>query len=149
MLQFKLVVILIFGVIASGAFAEDNVNDQKIVQVSDVWVRAVLPVQKSTALYMTVSNNGQDTLKLTEVNSNIAVHSMIHHTIHQNGIAKMRHQEVVSIAPGESVEFKPGGLHVMLMGLNETIENGDMVDVTLVFEDGRQISTQAKVKPSH
>ncbi len=149
MRQFKLNVVLILMAVASVVFAEDFAKVQKQVVVSDVWIRAILPVQKSTALYMTVTNNESTTIKLIEVNSDIAAHSMIHQTIHENGIAKMRHQNEVELAPGATIEFKPGGLHVMFMGMNEAIGNGDMVDVTLVFDDGQQLTVQAQVKSAH
>jgi copper(I)-binding protein len=44
------------------------------------------------------------------------------------------------------VTLKPGGLHVMLIGLKQPLEPGDMVDLALTFEDGSRIPVQAPVR---
>ena len=48
---------------------------------------------------------------------------------------RMRRIEKIEVPAGETVTLKPGGLHVMLIGLKQTLEPGDAVDLTLVFED--------------
>jgi copper(I)-binding protein len=46
----------------------------------------------------------------------------------------MREVSVLHVAPGEKVEFAPGGLHVMLMGLKGPLKEGQVFELELVFE---------------
>jgi hypothetical protein len=144
---FRLIFISSLLMLATGLAAEqEEVREQNDVLIRDAWIRSVLPVQKTTALYMTITNNSDKPLTLVDVQSNIAAHTMMHRTEQENGIAKMRHQHSVVVAPGDTVAFQPGGLHVMLMGLNRPVNKGDRVKVTLVLEDGRRVDFEAVVQ---
>ena len=114
--------------------------------VEDAWVRAALPVQKTTALYMRIKNNGEKDIYLTGVSSEIAGSAMFHRTFESNGMAAMHHVDRVKVASGQQVQFKPGGLHVMLMRLKSGLKVGDEVAVKLQLSDGREIQIKAKVK---
>jgi copper(I)-binding protein len=55
----------------------------------------------------------------------------------ERGVAKMRPvQGGLEIKPGETVELKPGSLHVMLMGLKQPLEKGQKVKGTLEIREG-------------
>jgi hypothetical protein len=138
---------LAWTMMSIGFAVESNPSASKpVIEVRNAWVRAVLPVQKSTALYMTIINNSNNTLRLVDVKSNIASHTMIHRTVEEEGIAKMRHQDSLVITPKDAIVFRPGGLHVMFMGLNQAVSEGDTVDVILIFDDGRELTVEAVVR---
>jgi copper(I)-binding protein len=50
----------------------------------------------------------------------------------------MREQKEIPISPGEELQFKPGGLHVMLMNLKRDLQVGDSVEVTVNFAQAGQ-----------
>lgn len=52
----------------------------------------------------------------------------------------------LDLPAGRAVELKPGGYHVMLMQLKQEIKEGDMVPITLVFEnkDGKRQTVEVK-----
>jgi copper(I)-binding protein len=52
----------------------------------------------------------------------------------------------VTVAPGKTVAFSPGGLHVMLSGLKQEIPVGAKVPITLQLEDGGQVNVTAVVR---
>ena len=57
----------------------------------------------------------------------------VHESANSNGVMKMRMLDGVALAPGASVAFKPGGLHIMLMGLRSPLTQGQTLKLTLTF----------------
>ncbi|WP_029523456.1 copper chaperone PCu(A)C [Persephonella sp. KM09-Lau-8] len=114
--------------------------------VKDPWVRAVPPTMKNTALFMVIENKGDAEDSLIDVKTEICNQSMIHKTENSNGVMKMVHVEKVVIPPKSTVVFKPGGFHVMLMGLKNPIKPGQMLKFTLIFEKTGAKTIEAPVK---
>ena len=59
---------------------------------------------------------------------------MIHESKLANGVAQMLAHGGIDIAAGAEVTFRPGGLHLMLMGLHERLREGEMLTLILRFE---------------
>jgi copper(I)-binding protein len=112
------------------------------VRVEAAWLRAVPPVASNTAAYMKIQNLGSTTLRFVGGSSPIAEHlePMIATSQDQNGhrTAGMESVPSLEIAPGERLELKPGGNHLMFIGLKSHPKVGDRVEVTLVFAPGDQ-----------
>ena len=110
------------------------------VKVETAWLRAVPPVASDTAAYMKIQNLGSTTLRFVGGSSPLAEHvePMIATTQDQNGLrmAGMEAVPFLDIAPGETLELKPGGNHLMLIGLKSHPKEGDRVKVTLIFAPG-------------
>ena len=70
--------------------------------------------------------------------------------LHQNedkdGVIKMREADGVAIPPKGDAEFKPGGSHIMLIGLKKPLKAGDKVSIDLTFEDGQTFTHSFPVK---
>ena len=65
---------------------------------------------------------------------------------HDNGVMKMRERDGgIEIPAGETVMLKPGGLHIMFMGLGETMVPGKMREITLEFASGHKATVPAMV----
>jgi len=60
-------------------------------------------------------------------------------------VMKMTPQEVVEIPADTTLEFAPGGLHVMLIGLVDDLAVGDTFQVTLEFENHAPIQLDVQV----
>ena len=58
---------------------------------------------------------------------------------------KMRPLEAVEVAPGEPTVFKPGGLHIMLMGLRQPLKEGETFPLVLTFQRAGRIEVEAMV----
>jgi copper(I)-binding protein len=63
------------------------------------------------------------------------------------GVMKMRETKGLEIKPGQTVELKPGGYHVMFMDLKSGLKEGQTVKGTLVFEKAGKIEVEFKVGP--
>jgi hypothetical protein len=114
--------------------------------VGDPYAYAVPPGQRSTAAYMTLTNDsGQD--RAVVAAESPAVESVeIHTHLHEDGMMRMRRVDRLDLPAGEKVALEPGGLHLMLIGLRETLAPGDSVEFTLELDDGSRIPVQAEVR---
>lgn len=98
------------------------------------------------ALYLTVANTGGAADRLTGAYADIAKATELHQTVIQNGIAQMQPVQGVDIPANGMVTFKPGGYHVMLIGLAHTLKVGDTFPVTLTFTKSGDITVTATVQ---
>ncbi|HLO15845.1 MAG TPA: copper chaperone PCu(A)C [Anaerolineales bacterium] len=123
------------------------------IEVTDAWVRAVGSMNNmsssgsATALFMTIQNNSSVTDKLLNVKSDAAKMVQIHLSeVDANGVSSMHEVDGVEIPAGGTAELKPGGYHVMLMGLNQDLKAGDQVAFTLTFQNAGSVTVEAQVK---
>ncbi|SNZ08650.1 hypothetical protein SAMN06265182_1373 [Persephonella hydrogeniphila] len=122
-----------------------NVFAQEVI-IKDPWVRAVPPTAKNSALFMVIENNSDKTEVLKSVKTDISKMVMIHKTVKQGDIMKMVHVHELQIPPHSKVELKPGGLHIMLMGLKRPLKVGEILEFKLVFKNAGEITVEAPVK---
>ena len=88
--------------------------------------------------YMTITNEGDTADALIGVTADFP-RVMIHQTVEEDGIAKMKHVDRIEIPSGETVKLSPGGFHVMFMGLEEPLVDGDEIPATLIFETAGEV----------
>ncbi len=116
------------------------------VLVEDGYVQALPSTVQNTSAYMRITNNSETSLVLTGAGSPLARSVMLHETRDTNGMMSMEHVMSVELAPGETVNLQPGGLHVMLMGLTRPLQEGDIVEVSLHFRDSDDLLLQLPVR---
>ena len=114
--------------------------------VSDAWLRKV-PGVNVAAVYFSVRNVSSQPVELVGVRSESAGHAMIHETVVEGGQSRMRPRERLVIAPGQTLKFEPGGLHVMLHGFTYEPEPGQEVALVLLLADGGEVQFGAQVRP--
>lgn len=129
------------SVIASGHMGNQNGSDG--IKVNDSYVRMVPPGQKNTGVFMTINNHGDKLRTIISAESPAAKVVELHTHIKEDGMMKMRQIPKIDVPAKGKVTLKPGGLHVMLIGLNHAIEAGKPVDVTLVFKNGERLGLKA------
>lgn len=104
------------------------------------WARASIGRSTVSAVYLVVANRGETADRLLGAETKRAAHTMIHRSVVEDGIMKMRPVGAIEIPSGESVRLEPGGLHVMLTGVSPPLETGESISVTLLFEQaGRRV----------
>jgi periplasmic copper chaperone A len=105
------------------------------LKISAAWARATPKGAPVGGGYLTIANNGTAPDRLLGGSSGTAARFEIHDMSMDNGVMKMRAVEAgIEIKPGQTVELKPGGYHVMFVGLKKPFEQGDHVKATLKFE---------------
>lgn len=88
----------------------------------------------NSAVYLVIRNGGEPTERLTGGESPVAEAVEVHESRIENDVMRMREVGILEIPPGDSVVLKPGGLHIMLMGLRRPLVEGAEIDLTLFFE---------------
>src|SRR5882672_8183033 len=133
--------VLALGLLGVGsAVAESN----QIV-VEKAWVRATPKMAVTGGGYLTVTNRGPGEDRLLDVTSPDAEKVQFHAMAIDNGVAKMTRLLAIELHPGVPVVFKPGGIHMMLLGLNHQLKEGETVPLTLTFEKADAIEVDAQV----
>ena len=117
------------------------------VVVSDAYVRAPVPGRAMSAAFMTLTNNGSEEKVLVSANAPWADSIEIHTHMNDNGVMRMRQLQSLTIPAGESVTLQPGGLHLMLFGLQLPL--GESLPLTLCFEGDECIDVQASLRSMH
>jgi copper(I)-binding protein len=116
---------------------------ESMISVEGPYVRATPPVASNSAAFMMLHNGSDQERQLVAAESDVAKHVELHNHINDNGVMRMRQVANIAIPAKGSAELKPGSYHVMLMGLHKPIQENDMVDITLVFDDGKKQRIQA------
>ncbi|PKG97798.1 copper chaperone PCu(A)C [Paraglaciecola sp. MB-3u-78] len=117
--------------------------------VTEATVRLLPPGVPNTAAYFSIQNSSDTTQILIGASADFATKAEIHNHIMVNDMMRMEQQSEVVIQPGESVQFAPGGLHLMLFGLKQPLLEGQSVAISLQTKDGEFIVIQANVaRPS-
>ncbi|MEP4890394.1 MAG: copper chaperone PCu(A)C [Aliiglaciecola sp.] len=114
------------------------------IKISDATVRLLPPTVPNTAAYFTIHNSSDKDLVLVSASTDIAEKAELHAHVMENGMMSMQEQDQIRIPAGQTVSFKPGGLHVMIFGLKKPLAENQMVSITLVSEDQKTIQVTAK-----
>jgi copper(I)-binding protein len=112
------------------------------------WTRATPGGAKVAGGFMTITNAGSMPDRLIGGTFPMAGRFEVHEMAVTDGVMRMRElAKGLEIKPGETVELKPGGYHVMFMELKEQIREGQPITGTLVFEKAGTVTISYRVAP--
>lgn len=116
------------------------------VKVDNAWVRATAPGQKVAAGFMDLTADTD--MKLVGGSSPASKTLELHIMKIDGGVMVMRQVPEIALPKGQVVNLKPGGLHIMFIGLQNQIKDGEMVPVALTVENaaGKQQILQIKAQ---
>ena len=124
------------GVLAAAA---DNVS------VQDPYVRLAPPNAPATGAFMVIKNNGDKDVKVLKADNPVSKMTELHTHLNDGGVMRMRPVAAIEIKAKGQVALQPGGLHVMMIDLKAPMKEGDVVPITLTFDDGSSKQVDAKV----
>jgi len=131
---------------ASGTIYADSHGSAGSVTAVNPYVRAIPPGATVSAAFMQLKNGDKSDHSLVAAQSPAAKSVELHtHTL-KDGMMMMRQVKKIDLPAGKTVELKPGGLHIMLIGLTKALKPGDQVELTLIYEDGNKSKITAPVK---
>lgn len=116
------------------------------ISVSHYYSRATPPNAVNSAIFANITNNSEQERTLVSVSSLIAEKLELHDVIHEGDIMKMRQVKQIIIPAGQTVQLKPGSLHIMLLGLKNQLKKGQEIKVTLSFANGDKQTLIVPVK---
>lgn len=97
--------------------------------------------------YLAIQNNGDEADTLLGGSVDFAARVEVHEMVMDGDVMNMRAlPQGLDIPSGEHVVLKPGGYHLMLMGLTSQLKEGDVHDITLTFEKAGEIVVEFRVK---
>ena len=129
---------IVLSAMSGSAFAELIVENANI--------RESIPGAPNSAAFMILKNTSAQDVVLTSATSELARATELHNHINDNGVMRMREVPEIVVPAGQSVQLKPGGLHVMFMGLATPLKQGEQGSFTLVDQSGQEYPVQAPVK---
>lgn len=131
--------------VSTAATPEGGAAANEAVSVAGAWVRLPAADGRPGAAYFTLSAT-KAAAELTAISSPLAGRTEMHETVTDNGVSQMRAMKSVKVEPGQSIEFKPGGQHVMLFDLKPETKDAKVIPLTLTFADGGTLTVEATTK---
>ncbi len=117
------------------------------ISIAHPWSRATPKGASVAGGYLTITNKGTTPDRLVGGSVEAAKRFEIHEMSVEGGVMKMRElPNGLEIAPGATVELKPGGYHVMMMNLSKQLMQGDKVKGTLTFEKAGKVDVEFAVE---
>jgi len=122
----------------AGVIFLSSVCQASDLSISDAKVRAVPPSQKISAIFMTLENRANEPTAIISASTPSASAAELHTNIENDGRMQMRRIDQIVIPANSQLSLKPGGMHIMLIGLTGPLNMGEKIDLTLGLSDGRE-----------
>lgn len=113
------------------------------IVVERAWARASLTA--NGAAYVAFRNMGKTTDRLIGVRTPVAQRAELHTHTMDKGIMRMRPLNAIEVHPGAPAVMRPGGDHIMLMGLTRKLKRGETFPITLRFAHAGEVTVMATV----
>lgn len=128
--------------------AADTVYKLGPLVIEAPWTRATPGGAQVGGAYLKITNTGAEADRLVGGSLPIATAVEVHEMSMTDGVMKMRKLERgLEIKPGQTVELKPGGYHLMFTGLRQALQQGRPVKGTLQFEKAGSVEVEYRVEP--
>ncbi|MDP3536432.1 MAG: copper chaperone PCu(A)C [Halomonas sp.] len=115
--------------------------------VEDPFVREVPPGSPATAAFMKLHNQSDVPVRLIDAQNSLTAYTELHDHVVIDEVMQMRQVDAIEIPAYGEVQLAPGGLHLMLIGLDQSVSTGDSVNLNLIFDNGDVVEVGAPVRP--
>lgn len=126
--------------LSAPVFAADTVS------IEGAWTRATPPGAVTSATYAQLHNSGAEERTVVAVSTKVADEAQLHTVIDEGGLMKMRQVTSISIPAGGMTELKPGGYHIMMLGIHEPLRDGESVDIEVEFANGDKVTFTSPIQ---
>lgn len=116
------------------------------ITVEDPWIAEAPPTAMALAAFMTLENDGDAERRLIRADAPGFDRVELHRSVEVDGVHQMKRQDAIRIPANGSTTLQPGGYHVMLIGVQTPKRAGDEVPLTLVFDDGEEMTVTVPVR---
>ena len=130
-MQFRQILLTLCASIALSVPAA-AAEGERSVKVANAWLRAPAPGQKTAAAYAEVTS--AHNAALVGAGSPAASRVEMHSSSVEGGVMRMRALPRIDLPSGQTVKLAPGGLHLMLIDLKQSLKAGDIVPLTLSIQ---------------
>lgn len=136
-----------FAVLAFSTLIFAAVAHADALIVEDPFVREVPPGSPATAAFMKLHNQSDVSIRLIDAQNSLTPYTELHDHVVVDDVMRMRQVDLIEIPAHEEVQLAPGGLHLMLIGLDQPTRTGDSVNLTLIFDNGDVVEVEAPIRP--
>ena len=146
----KVLSVILAAVLSVPVLAAGQAEHRKM-QVDGAWARRAAMMQggswsANSAVYALLVNSGNAPDALVGAACDAAAKTEIHESYLEVGMMMMREVRKIDVSAGHKVEMKPGGYHLMLLGLKRDLKAGETIGVTLEFEKAGKIPVIATIR---
>ncbi len=115
------------------------------ILITQPWSRAAMR-GGSGAAFLTLRNTGTTPDRLLGASTPAAGRVELHSMVRDGDVLRMREQPAIDLPPGQEVVLRPGGLHMMMLGLAQPLDRGATLPLTLRFERAGEVTVQLAVQ---
>ena len=135
-------VLAVLSLVSLGAAAHEYVVGK--LTIGHPWSTVTHGGAKTSAVYITFVNDGPaDTL--LKVSTPFARQASLHTNMMEGDVNHMHALERIEIPAGQATEMKPGGMHIMLEGIDHPLKDGDMFPLTLTLATAGEVKVDVMV----
>lgn len=116
------------------------------IAIENPWARATAGRAANGASFMKLVNSGATDDRLIKAETGVSKKTELHTHIMDGDVMKMRPVPAIDLPAGETVMLKPGGLHVMMLGLHDPLKKGESFPVTLTFEKAGSVTVDVAIQ---
>ncbi|MGF1454412.1 MAG: copper chaperone PCu(A)C [Alphaproteobacteria bacterium] len=127
-----LMITIIVGTVGASSRVEEP---GPLIAVSGGWASATIGAGKTSAGYLVIENRSGRADRLVAASADGISNVELHMNVIEGGMARMRPVDGIPLRDGKATALEPGGFHLMFMGLDAPLQDGDTVDLTLTFEN--------------
>lgn len=140
----KLLVLALLGIFLSPA-TQALAQASATISIERAWARATPAGARTAAAYLTIVNRGTAVDRVVGASTPVAEKLQIHQETNDNGVMRMRELSSVTVAEGASVTLKPGGTHIMMIGLKQQLKEGQSFPLTVEFQKAGRVTLQVPI----
>ncbi|MES2102179.1 MAG: copper chaperone PCu(A)C [Pseudomonadota bacterium] len=115
------------------------------IDIGHPYARVTAPGQPTGGGYLSLDNKGRDD-KLLSARAAVSASVELHSMSMDGDVMRMRQVDGIALPTGKKVELKPGGFHIMFVGLKAPLKAGDKFPMTLKFEKAGEVEVTVNVE---
>ena len=137
--------LLCAALIAVAASAHAHSYKVGAIDIGHPYARATAAGQPTGGGFLTLTNGGEAD-RLLSATADVSDGVELHVMKMEGNVMRMRHVDAIDVPAGQTVELKPGGLHIMFTGLKAPLKEGTSFPMTLRFEKAGEVTVEVKVE---
>ncbi len=119
---------------------------EKSIEIDRAYVRATIPGTTVSSAYMNIVNNSDEPMILVGASGEVSDRIEIHQHLMEDGMMKMRQVDSLVVSANNQVILQPSGYHLMIFNLVKPLTEGNEINVTLRFSNGKNVDVSLPVQ---
>jgi len=131
---------------AATAFAQAQSFNAGAIEIGHPYARSTASGQSTGGGFLTLTNQGDAADRLLSASAEVSERVELHSMKMEGTVMRMRQVDAIDVPAGQRVELKPGGLHIMFIGLKAPLKEGERFPMTLRFEKAGEVKVDVAIE---